>query len=179
MPELLHGFAAVAERGLCFDMWIYGDQLPDAITLAREYPETTFILDHYGSPVGVLGPYGKRTGTTPAARKTILQRWGDDISSLAELPNVVAKHSGIAMPVLGAGHLSGEQLRDVAAPLIMQLQLAFGPDRTFWSSNYPIDKPNMVLHQTISILHEVLGEGFDEVRMLRDNASRTYRLTPV
>ncbi len=91
---------------------------------------------------------------------------------------MVAKHSGIGMPVLGAGPVTREQLRDAAAPLITDLQLAFGPDRTFWSSNYPIDKPNVTLPQTISILREVFGEQFNESRILRDNASRAYRLTP-
>ncbi|CAM4081329.1 amidohydrolase [Mycobacterium basiliense] len=73
--KFLHGFAAVAERGLSFDLWVYGHQLPDAITLAREYPDTTFVLDHYGTPVGALGPAGKHTGRTPAARSAILNRW--------------------------------------------------------------------------------------------------------
>ena len=93
-PAFLRGFAAVAERGLSFEMWVYGDQLPDTVVLAREYPDTTFVLDHYGSPVGVLGPRGKHTGVTAADRRNILQRWRDDISSLAELPNVVAKTFG-------------------------------------------------------------------------------------
>lgn len=176
-PAFLRGFAAVADRGLSFETWVYGHQLPDALTLAREYPETTFVLDHYGTPVGVFGPAGKHTGATAAARTEILARWRDDISAVAELPNVVAKHSGIGMSVLGLGAVPREQLRDAAAPLIGHLQRAFGPDRTFWASNYPIDKPNVALPETISILREVLGEDFDEARILRDNASRTYRIT--
>ncbi|CDM77584.1 amidohydrolase family protein [Mycobacterium marinum] len=175
--DFRRGFTAVAERGLSFDMWVYGHQLPDAITLAREYPDTTFILDHYATPVGAYGPSGKHTGTSSADRRAILGRWRDDISSLAELPNVVAKHSGFGMPVLGAGARSHDELREAAAPLISHLQAAFGPERTFWSSNFPIDKPNVALPQTISILREVLGDQFDQARILRDNASRVYRLT--
>jgi predicted TIM-barrel fold metal-dependent hydrolase len=34
-PAFLRGFEAVAERGLSFDIWVYGHQLPDAVTLAR------------------------------------------------------------------------------------------------------------------------------------------------
>ncbi|WP_415823502.1 hypothetical protein [Mycobacterium basiliense] len=84
----------------------------------------------------------------------------------------------MGMPVLGAGPVTPEQLRDAVAPLINHLQLAFGSDRTFWSSNYPIDKPKVALPQTISILRDVLGDQFDEPRILRDNASLVYRLTP-
>jgi L-fuconolactonase len=175
-PEFLRGFAAVAERGLSFEIWVYGHQLPDAVVLARDYPQTTFVLDHYASPVGVLGPRGKHTGATGAERKDIVARWRDDLSALAELPNVVAKHSGIGMPILGAGPLPRDELRDAAAPLIDQLDRAFGPDRTFWSSNYPVDKPNIALPDSISILREVLGDRFDEDRMLGGNARRVYRM---
>ncbi len=175
-PDFLRGFAAVAERGLTFDLWIYGHQLPDAVVLAKEYPQTTFVLDHYATPVGVFGPRGKHTGATAGARDDILRRWRDDISALAELPNVVAKHSGLGMPVLGAGPVSREQLRDLAAPLISHLDNAFGPDRTFWSSNYPIDKPNLVLTDSTWMLRDVLAGRFDEDKMLRRNARRAYRL---
>lgn len=175
-PEFLRGFSAVAERGLSFEIWVYSHQLDDAHTLASEYPESTFVLDHYATPVGLLGPSGKLTGRTESERKDILQRWRDGISALAELPNVVAKHSGIGMPVLGAGPQPRERLRDGVAPLITHLDSAFGPDRTFWSSNFPIDKPNIALAESVSILREVLGDRFDAGKMLRDNARRIYRV---
>ena len=101
-PEFLKGFAAIAERGLSFDVWCYSHQLPDAITLAQEFPETTFVLDHYATPVGLLGPRGKSTGRSEQERDALLAAWHDDVAALAALPNVVAKHSGIGMPLLGS-----------------------------------------------------------------------------
>lgn len=175
-PAFLRGFGAVAERGLSFEIWLYGHQLPDAVTLAGEYPETTFVLNHYATPIGALAPCGRHTGSAAAERKDILRRWRDDISALAALPNVVAKHSGLGMPVLGLGHLERDELADAVAPLITHLGEAFGPQRTFWSSNYPIDKPNLALPESIWIPREVLGEGFDENLMLRENARRVYRI---
>ncbi|MEV3902751.1 amidohydrolase family protein [Mycobacterium sp. NPDC050551] len=176
-PAFLRGFAAVAERGLTYDIWVYSHQLPDAVTLAREYPQTTFVLDHFATPVGALGPRGRHTGTTPAERDDIVARWRDDVAALAALPNVVAKLGGLGMPVLGAGPVPRERLRDLAAPLITHLQSVFGPQRTFWSSNFPIDKPNVALPDSIWILREVLGDAFDEDAVLRDNARRVYRLS--
>ncbi|WP_264013961.1 amidohydrolase family protein [[Mycobacterium] manitobense] len=176
-PSFLRGFAAVAERGLTFDIWVYSHQLPDAATLAREYPQTTFVLDHFATPVGALGPRGRQTGTTGAERSDILARWRDDIAALAALPNVVAKLGGLGMPVLGAGAVPRERLRDLAAPLIAHLYSVFGPQRSFWASNYPIDKPNVWLPDSIWMLREVLGDGFDEDAVLRDNARRTYRIS--
>jgi predicted TIM-barrel fold metal-dependent hydrolase len=174
-PAFLRGFAAVASRNLTFDIWVYGHQLPDALVLAREYPDTTFVLDHYATPVGVLGRSG-HAGASREDRTGILHRWRDDIGALAELPNVFAKHSGIGMPVLGAGPRPRDQLRDGVAPLITHVQQVFGRDRTFWSSNFPIDKANIALPESISILREVLGNEFDDDRILRDNARRVYRL---
>jgi predicted TIM-barrel fold metal-dependent hydrolase len=69
--------------------------------------------------------------------------------------------------------------RDYAADasLVTHLDQAFGPDRTFWSSNYPMDKPNISLPDTIWALRQILGDRFDETRMLRDNARRVYRIS--
>jgi L-fuconolactonase len=50
------GFAQLAPLGLSFESWQYHPQLPDAIDLARAFPETTIILDHVGGVLGV-GPY--------------------------------------------------------------------------------------------------------------------------
>ena len=175
-PAFLRGFAAVAERGLSFDMWCYGHELPSAVTLVREYPSTTFVLDHYATPVGALVPCGRHTGSTPAERKDALDRWRENISELADLPNVVAKHSGLGMPVLGLGPLPREQFRDTVAPLVTHLDRVFGPDRTFWSSNYPMDKPNLSIPEAIWALREILGDRFDDDLMLRDNARRVYRI---
>ncbi|HZQ32272.1 MAG TPA: amidohydrolase family protein [Mycobacterium sp.] len=173
-PAFLRGFSAIAERNLSFEIWVYSHELPSAVKLATEYPNTTFVLDHYATPIGALAPTGRHTGATAAERKGILDRWRDDISELAALNNVVAKHSGLGMPVLGLGRLPREQFRDTVAPLVMHLQEAFGPQRTFWSSNFPIDKPNIALPDSIWALREILGDRFDENAMLRDNARRVY-----
>ena len=175
-PAFLRGFAAVAQRGLSFEIWVYGHQLSDGLTLAREYSDTTFVLDHYATPVGALAPCGRRTGHTAAERTDILQRWRDDISALAALPNVVAKHSGLGMPALGLGPLPREEFSDAIAPLVTHLDEAFGPERTFWSSNYPMDKPNIALPEVIWALRRILGDRFNEDRVLRDNAKRVYRI---
>ena len=45
-------------------MWQYHPQLPDAIDLARAFPDTTIILNHVGGMLGV--------GPTPAGvRKSL------------------------------------------------------------------------------------------------------------
>ncbi|MUL62977.1 amidohydrolase [Mycobacterium sp. CBMA 234] len=167
--DFLNGFAAVAERGLSFEIWSYAHQLPDTLVLAREYPQTTFVLDHYATPVGVLGARGRHTGRTANERKRLLAKWRDDIAALAALPNVVAKHSGLGMSLLGGRPEDG-------APLVRHLHEVFGPDRTMWASNYPIDKPGHRIPASARLILDVLGSDADPQKLFHDVAQRTYRI---
>ncbi|HET6167393.1 MAG TPA: amidohydrolase family protein [Marmoricola sp.] len=177
-PDFVRGFAAIAERGLSFEAWVYSHQLPEVIVLAREYPEVTIVLDHYATPVGAFGPRGRETGHTEAERRAIVDRWSDDIAAVAALPNVVAKHSGLGMPVLGwTGRQTTARFRDTIAPLVIRTQELFGADRTMWASNFPMDKPTVSLTGTVEALLGILGPEADPARLLRDNARRVYRLS--
>jgi predicted TIM-barrel fold metal-dependent hydrolase len=150
--------------------------------LATEYSDTTFVLDHYATPAGIFGPRGQHTGKNERDRAGILSRWRDDLAAVAALPNVVAKHSGIGMPVLGVD--PGDQFgdRDLArvsercAPLIQGLHDAFGPQRTMWASNYPMDKPVHSIALSARMLIEVLGSAADPQMLFRDLAVRTYKI---
>lgn len=178
--EFISGFAAIAERGLSFELWLYSHQLPLAHTLISEYPETTFVLDHYATPVGVFGPRGG-TGSD-AQRRALLDRWHDDIAQVAAHDNVVAKHSGLGMPLLGGvpprqiGIGSLAEITDRSGPLIRHVHDCFGPDRTMWASNYPMDKPVLSLPATAQVLLDVLGSDAQPQQLFHDVAQRTYRL---
>ena len=55
-PTFREGFAELAKRHLSFEGWCYHTQIEAFARLARDFPDTTFILDHFGGPIGV-GPY--------------------------------------------------------------------------------------------------------------------------
>lgn len=97
-PSFLRGFAALAKQDLTYDAYVYSHQLSEVVVLAKEYPDTTIVLDHFAPPVGLLGPMGKSTGRTTTDRAQLLARWKDDLAALADCTNVVAKHSGLAFP---------------------------------------------------------------------------------
>lgn len=181
-PSFLKGFAAIAERDLSFEIWCYSHQLPDALRLAKEYPETTFVLDHYATPVGLLGPRGKSTGRTDQERTSLVNGWREDIVALAALPNVVAKHSGLGMPLLGSNRsrplstTSLAELTDYVAPLIRHIHDSFGGDRTMWASNFPIDKAELTLPATLRVVTDVLGSDANLPKLVRDVARRVYRI---
>ncbi len=185
-PAFLDGFSAIAERGLSFELWGYAHQLPDALGLVERHPETTFVLDHFGTPVGALGPRGRHTGRYPHQVREQLAAWREDVSALAQHPNVVAKMSGLGMPVLGGdarpspvdlGDLGrARELVDAVAPLVRHVHEEFGADRLMWGSNFPMDKPTLTIPATLGVLVEVLGDDLDLVRLTRDVATRVYRV---
>src|SRR5437867_4173225 len=77
------GFAHLAPRGLTFEAWCYHRQLPDVTALARAFPRTTIILNHFGGPLGIGSYAGKA--------QDVFAQWRTDVSELATCPNVVAK----------------------------------------------------------------------------------------
>ncbi len=177
----LRGFAAVAERDLTFDAYVYSHQLPEVVTLAQEYPETTIVLDHYAPPVGLLGPRGRSTGRSESERRDLFARWRDDLADLAgSCPNVVAKHSGLAFPTLGHDErgLTRQQLAERVAPLVEHTTQVFGPDRLVFGSNFPMDKSVAAYGVVVGALADLLApEGPDVLRkVFRDNARAVYRL---
>jgi predicted TIM-barrel fold metal-dependent hydrolase len=179
-PDFLRGFAAIAERGLAFDAFVYAHQLGDVVMLAGEYPETTIVLDHYAPPVGWLGPMGRSTGRTASERARLVATWRDDMQRLARHLNVVAKHSGLAFPMLGmpTERWSRQRIVDTLAPLVVPTTEWFGADRLVFGSNFPMDKSIADLPEVVGALLDLLAPfGEDVLRgTFRDNARRVYRL---
>ena len=54
--DFRRGFAELGPRGMTFEAWCYHTQIAEVTDLARKFPETTIILDHFGGPLGT-GPY--------------------------------------------------------------------------------------------------------------------------
>ncbi|WP_433195030.1 amidohydrolase family protein [Nocardia sp. CA-107356] len=184
--EFLNGFAALAERGLSFDAWVYSHALPDVTALAERYPEVPIVLDHLATPAGIFGPVGKHTGTNPSLRRELFVRWRDDLSALAENPHVVAKVSGLMMPVLGhpvpprGTSTPVPVLLDRIRPLVEHACDVFGTDRLLWGSNFPVDKPITRIADSAEVIATVIterGDGHRELEQIfRTNAQRTYRI---
>ncbi len=184
--EFLNGFAALAERGLPFEAWVYSHALPDVTALAERYPEVPIVLDHLATPAGIFGPVGKRTGANPSLRRELYVHWRDDLTALAENPNVVAKVSGLMMPILGhpipprGTPTPIPVLLDRIRPLVGHAFDVFGADRLLWGSNFPVDKPITTIADSAEIIATAItehGGGHKELEQIfRTNAQRTYRI---
>lgn len=181
-PAALRGFGEAVRRGLVVEVFAYSHQLYDAISVAREYPQATVVVDHIGAPVGVFGPMGVRTGNTAAARADIMRLWRERVVSLAAQPNIVMKLSGLAMPILGYGHDargnigSRKTLAEMIGPLVGHLVSHFGSERLIVGSNFPLDRPNATMGMLVGALLDVLAPWGDDLmrKVFRDNALRVY-----
>jgi predicted TIM-barrel fold metal-dependent hydrolase len=132
------GFEALHRLGLTFDAWLLEPQLPDLIDLARVFPDTTIVLDHVGTPLGIAAYEGKRDERFGA--------WRDNIRELAKCPNLNVKLGGLPMPFAGWRKRMAEPLptSEVLAaqwkPYIETCIGAFGPTRCMFESNFPVDR---------------------------------------
>jgi len=170
------GLDRIGQRGLTFDTWLYHFQLRELIALARAVPETTIILDHFGTPLGV-GPFAGQ-------REAIFETWKSDIAELALCPNVFAKLGGLAMPDNGFGWYgrdippSSDEFVDAQSPYYEHTIACFGPERCMFESNFPVDR--------LSVGYRVLWNAFkkmtshfsedDKNLMFSGVARKVYRL---
>lgn len=131
------GVAQLAPRGLTCDIAVWDPQLGEVEDLVRAFPETTFILNHMGTPVAV--------DLDEKGRMDVFRTWRQALRRLAELPNVHCKISGLGMPVWGFGleHNDGANTSEMLArawrPYVETALEAFGFDRCMAASNYPPD----------------------------------------
>jgi L-fuconolactonase len=170
------GFAQLAPLGLSFDAWLFHVQIPELTDLARAFPETTIVLDHFGGPLGI-GPYAGRADAVYAD-------WERDIDALAGCPNVVAKLGGINMPVNGFDWHKREprptsrQLADATARYYLHTIECFGAQRCMFESNFPVDKVScsyLVLWNSFKRLTAGFSAS-EKAALFHDTAVRVYRL---
>ena len=182
-PKWRAGFDVLARSDLSFDAWFFHHQLDEMVTLAREYPNTPFILGHMGTPIGLGGEFASYGGSD-AARSRVLGLWQESMAKVAECPNVLVKLSGFFMPVVGWGyHLrdrppSLAEIVDDLRPMVEFVVGQFGVDRCMFASNFPMDKVSMSMEMLYDVYWS-LCEGFsdeDRVKLFRDNARRCYKI---
>ncbi len=170
------GFAHLASRRLTFEAWCYHRQIPEVTALARAFPDTTIVLNHFGGPIGV-GAYAGKADQVHA-------QWRTSIGELAGCPNVVAKLGGINMEVNGFGwherpRPPGSQELAEATRHYYEFTIEkFGADRCMFESNFPVDKASCsytVLWNAFKRLTSGCSAA-DKAKLFHDTAARVYRL---
>jgi len=170
------GFRHLAPRQLSFEAWCYHPQIPEVTALARAFPDTTIILDHFGGPLGVGGYSGRG--------EEIYAQWRTSVAELAGCPNVVAKLGGINMEINGFGWHehprppTSQELADATRPYYEFTIEKFGVDRCMFESNFPVDKVTCsytVLWNAFKRLTSACSAN-EKARLFHTTAARIYRL---
>jgi predicted TIM-barrel fold metal-dependent hydrolase len=176
-PKFREGFAQLAPLGLSFESWQYHPQLPDAIDLARSFPDTSIILNHVGGILGV-GPYSGH-------RQDVFAGWKANISELAKCPNVTMKLGGLGMVSVGFDFHerdlppSSEDLATAWRPYIEHCIEAFGVNRCMFESNFPPDKQSCGYTELWNAFKRITANASaaEKTALYSGTAARVYRTT--
>jgi L-fuconolactonase len=115
---LVAGLRRVARRELTFDACVRSHQLNALVRLVARVPELLVVLDHLGKPDAAQPPGAD---------------WQSSLLSLAALPNVSIKLSGVP-PEADPGRPIERQ----AGPLLEAAVELFGPARCMLGSDWPV-----------------------------------------
>jgi L-fuconolactonase len=153
--EVLRG---LAERNLVFELMTHPDQLAASAAGLAGVDGLTVVVEHTGWP------------RSDSAEEFAL--WKSGIDALAEVgPQVVCKLSGLAMPFASMSV-------DALGPWLDYALGAFGVDRCFFASNFPVD----AVYGTFDELYTTFSDlttGLDEAsraKLFAENAERIYRI---
>lgn len=180
-PAWQGGLELLGKRGLTLDAWCYEPQLDDLEAALRAAPDTRVVLCHVGTPIGLGGPFAGRGGSADE-RERIAARWHEKLARLATHTGLWIKLSGLVMPIVGFGFHerqtppSASEVADKLGPHIEHALRAFGVERCFFASNFPIEKVSVswtTLFEAFAQLTRTL-ERTERQKLFADNAQRFY-----
>jgi len=170
------GARVLARMGLCLETGVMFPQLPELADFAKTVPDLTIILNHIGGLMRT-GPYGNRD-------EEVMATWRSGIAAVAACPNVIIKLGGIGMPRYGFDWhtrdqpIGSEELAESMAPFMNYCVEQFGPSRSMFESNFPVDKVAYsynVMYNAFKRLSK--GHSANErAEMFHDTAARVYRI---
>jgi L-fuconolactonase len=160
-PAVERALAALAERGLGYDVLIRAGQLPQAIRLAERLPGLRLVVDHAAKPPIAAGD---------------LAGWRRDLAELAAHPQVCCKVSGL---ITEADH-EAWTIADLR-PVWDLLLAAFGPDRLMFGSDWPVCLLAGGWNDWAAAVEELLRELTPGAQhaVLAGTATTFYQLAPV
>ena len=136
-----------------------------------------------GAPTGLtLTPGNTQMGlawTAPAS-----DGGGGGIAAVAACPNVVIKLGGMGMPSNGFDWhtrdkpIGSEELAEAMAPYMNYCIEQFGPKRSMFESNFPVDKVSFsynIMYNAFKRLSKDYSAS-ERAAMLHDTAARVYKI---
>lgn len=174
--EYRAGAKVLARMGLSLDVGVCFPQLPELADFARAVPQLTIVLNHLGG-LTRIGPYANRDDE-------VLPAWRNGLAAVAACPNVNVKLGGVGMPRLGFGWhtrekpVGSEELAAGIAPIMSFCIDRFGPERSMFESNFPVDKVSFS-HPVFFNACKRLSQNYsaaERAALFHDTAVRAYRI---
>jgi len=174
--SFLSGARCLADAGLVLDIWAFHTQLGDIAAFAEACPQLPILINHCGGPLGI-GPY-------EGHRDEVFVDWSAGLHRVAALPNTYIKLSGLGMARMGFHFAGGGQAKTsdelVAAwkPYVQTCVDAFGPARSIFASNFPVDREAASYRVLINAYKKMLSDLPDDdlKAIFAGNARRFYKL---
>jgi len=156
-PDFRRGFALLEKHGLHFELQVYAGQVAHAVELIKAFPGVKMILVH--------------AGMLAARTQAAIDQWRAALTAMAAFPNLHVKISGLGMYSSG---ITLPQTRQVIRDVIQ----IFGPERTIYGSNFPLEKLHASYAEFFGIYRTVLAEytEAEQRAVLHDNAAKFYRI---
>ncbi|MEO7531835.1 MAG: amidohydrolase family protein [Sediminibacterium sp.] len=117
-PDFLRGISALQAFGFTYDILIYPAHLEASLQLVKHFPEQSFVIDHLAKP---------------DIKNGVIGNWKKGIESLAALPNVFCKVSGMVTEA----DWKGWKKEDLF-PYLDVVSNAFGVNRLLYGSDWPV-----------------------------------------
>lgn len=167
------GARRLRDLGLTLDIWALHTQLEDIAGLAAKIPDLPIVIDHCGGPIGV-GPYAERP-------QEAFAEWSALLRKAAAAPNLHIKLSGLGMARLGWRGDPATRSDELVAKWkrhVRECVDAFGPARSIFASNFPVDSAAGSYRIVVNAYKKMLSDlpRNDLEAVFRGNAQRLYRL---
>lgn len=156
-PRWREGYGLLAKHGLVFCMDVIWENMGKARALSVDYPDVVLCIDHTGFPRERGAEY--------------FENWRAGMTSLADAPNVVCKISGLGM-------CDNDWTVESWRPWILASLEAFGVERTFFGTNWPVDRLYSSYGDVLDAYEEIISELSDAEKdaLFYANAERIFRL---
>ncbi len=170
------GIATVGRLGLTLDVALYHPQIDELADLAGAFPTLKMVVNHTGYPLGI--------GVYRTQRNEVFARWAASIKALAAHQNVYVKLGGLGMRYNGLGFNelpdppSSEMVATTCRPYVETCIEAFGPSRSMFESNFPVDKVSYS-YQVFWNACKLMTKGAsrtEQADLFAGTATRFYRL---
>lgn len=160
-PEFVKSIQLLGELGLRFDLCMRPDELADGVKLAKQCPNTKFVLDHCGNM------------SVSSTDEKLRRQWQDGVKAAAQLDNMVCKISGIVVTAKD-DHWTSSDL----APNMNYCMDTFGEDRAYFGGDWPVCTLRSPFARWVRALQEIVRKRSPEFqkKLFHDNAVKFYEL---